>query len=71
MRNYEKQLEIFGSEIADDQMKKENDKEWVITLDRYKVAQSISKIYSVDLRKVTDDLDEQIKKYKNKNRFKK
>jgi hypothetical protein len=62
MRPYEKQIEIFGYEIADEIIRKENDKEWKGSLDRFKIAQSISKIYERDLRNVSDDLDDSIKK---------
>jgi hypothetical protein len=62
MRTYEKQIEIFGYEIADEVVKRENDKNYQFSLDRFKISQSISKIYEKDLREVSDDLDDQIKK---------
>lgn len=62
MRTYEKQIEIFGYEIADEVVKRENDKNYQFSLDRFKISQSISKIYEKDLRQVSDDLDDQIKK---------
>jgi len=62
MKTYEKQIEIFGYEIADEVVKRENDKNYQFSLDRFKISQSISKIYEKDLREVSDDLDDQIKK---------
>lgn len=62
MKTYEKQIEIFGYEIADEVVKRDNDKNYQFSLDRFKIAQSISKIYERDLRQILDDLDDEIKK---------
>lgn len=62
MRPYQKQIELFGYEIADEIIKKEGDKSFQSSLDRYKITQSIAKIYEKELRDVSDDLDDQIKK---------
>lgn len=71
MRTYEKQIEIFGYEIADEVMKRDKDKNFQFSLDRFKIAQSISKIYEKDLREVSDDLDDEIKKSMKKRRLEK
>lgn len=71
MRTYEKQIEIFGYEIADEVTKRENDKNFQFSLDRFKIAQSISKIYERDLRQVSEDLDDQIKKSLKRRRLEK
>lgn len=70
MRSYEKQLEEFGYEIADEILKKENDPKWEITLDQIKIARSLSTIYDKELRKATEDLDYAIRKSLNKMRNK-
>lgn len=61
MKTYTDQIKVFGYELADDVIKKEKDKNWVSNLDRFKIASSISKIYDIDLRQVSDDLDDSIK----------
>jgi hypothetical protein len=60
MKSYEKQLEEFGREIADEVISKEKDYKYESSLDRYQIARSLSSIYSQDLRKATEDLDRSI-----------
>ena len=60
MKTYTDQIKIFGYELADDIIKKEKDKNWVSNMDRFKIASSLSKIYDIDLRRATDDLDNSI-----------
>jgi hypothetical protein len=60
MKSYEKQLEEFGREIADEVIIKEKDYKYEASLDRYQIARSLASIYSQDLRKATEDLDRSI-----------
>jgi hypothetical protein len=59
---YEKQISEFGREIADETIKKEKDSTYKISLDRFSIASSISSIHNVELRTVTEDLDNSILK---------
>ena len=60
MKSYEKQIEEFGKEIADEVVLKEKNYKYEIFLDRYEIARSLSSIHSEDLRKSTEDLDKSI-----------
>jgi hypothetical protein len=60
MKSYEKQIEEFGKEIADEVVLKEKNYKYEIFLDRYEIARSLSSIHSEDLRKTTEDLDKSI-----------
>jgi len=66
---YEKQISEFGREIADETIRKEKDNTYKNSLDRFSIARSISNIYDVELRTVTEDLDnsilKEIKRMKN------
>ena len=62
MKSYEKQLEEFGKEIADEVILKEKNYKYELFLDRYEIARSLSSIHSEDLRKTTEDLDKSIDK---------
>ena len=62
MKSYEKQLEEFGREIADEVITKEKDYKYEVSLDRYQISRSLSSIYNQDLRKTTEDLDISINK---------
>ena len=62
MKYYEKQLEEFGREIADEVITKEKDYKYEVSLDRYQISRSLSSIYNQDLRKTTEDLDISINK---------
>jgi len=62
MKSYEKQIEEFGKEIADEVITKEKNYKYEIFLDRYEIARSLSSIHSEDLRKTTEDLDKSIDK---------
>lgn len=62
MKSYEKQLEEFGREIADEVISKEKDYKYKASLDRYEISRSLSSIYSHDLSKTTEDLDRSINK---------
>lgn len=61
MKTYLDQIRIFGYELADETTKKEKDKNWKSDLNKSKIANSISKIYDIDLIQVSDDLDKSIK----------
>jgi hypothetical protein len=60
MKSYEKQLEEFGKEIADEVLIKEKDYKYEASLDRYQISRSLASIYNQDLRKATEDLDKSI-----------
>ena len=60
MKSYEKQIEEFGKEIADEVILKEKNYKYEGFLDRYEIARSLSSIHSEDLRKTTEDLDKSI-----------
>lgn len=60
MKTYEKQLEEFGREIADEVITKEKDHKYVASLDKYQISKSLSTIHNKDLRKTTEDLDRSI-----------
>ena len=60
MKSYEKQIEEFGKEIADEVILKEKNYKYEVFLDRYEIARSLSSIHSEDLRKTTEDLDKSI-----------
>lgn len=62
MKSYEKQLEEFGREIADEVLTKEKDYKYEASLDRDQISRSLSSIYSKDLIKTTEDLDRSINK---------
>lgn len=62
MKSYEKQLEEFGKEIADEVILKEKNYKYEVFLDRYEIARSLSSIHNQDLRKATEDLDRSIDK---------
>lgn len=62
MKSYEKQLEEFGREIADEVISKEKDHKYEASLDRYQISKSLASIYNQDLRKATEDLDKSINK---------
>jgi hypothetical protein len=62
MKSYEKQLEEFGKEIADEVITKEKNYKYEASLDRYQISKSISSIYNQDLRKTTEDLDRSVNK---------
>jgi uncharacterized FlaG/YvyC family protein len=61
MRAYKKQIEEFGKEIATDIVRKETNESWSV-MDRFATADSIARIYDEDIRKVTEDLEEEIKR---------
>jgi hypothetical protein len=61
MRPYKKQIEEFGKEIATDIVEKETNEKWSV-MDRFATADSIARIYDEDVRKVTEDLEDEIKK---------
>jgi hypothetical protein len=63
MKSYEKQLEEFGREIADEVISKEKDYKYEASLDRYQIAKSLSSIYSKGLIKATEDLDRSINRF--------
>jgi hypothetical protein len=63
MRNYDNQIDLFGKEIADEVIIKENNNKYELTLDRYQIARSLSSIYDQDLRKTTEDLNRSINLY--------
>jgi hypothetical protein len=69
MKSYEKQLEEFGYEIADEIVKKEKDSKYEACLDQYRIARSLSSIHDHGLRKTTEDLDKAINRalYKMRN----
>ncbi len=62
MKNYEKQIQEFGKEIADEILMKEKDPSYVFSLEKNSIARSISTIYEEDLRKTTEDLQSSINK---------
>ena len=62
MKSYEKQLEEFGREIADEVITKEKNHKYEASLDRYQISKSLASIYNQDLRKATEDLDRSIDK---------
>ena len=62
MKSYEKQLEEFGREIADEVIYKKKDYKYEASLDRYQISRSLASIYGQDLRKATEDLDRSINK---------
>ena len=61
MRAYRKQIEEFAKEIATDIVRKETNENWSV-MDRFATADSISRIYDEDIKKVTDDLEDEIKR---------
>jgi hypothetical protein len=60
MKNYEKQIQEFGKEIADEILMKEKDPSYLFCLEKNSISRSISTIYDVDLRKATEDLESSI-----------
>lgn len=60
MKSYEKQLEEFGREIADEVITKEKNYKYVIYLDRIKISKSLSTIHNKDLSETIEDLDRSI-----------
>lgn len=62
MRSYEKQIQEFAKEIADENITKSQNPGYEPVLDLLSVARSISNIYSVDLRKATEDLESEVRK---------
>ncbi len=69
MKSYEKQLEEFGYEIADEIIKKERDHRYEPCLEQHRIARSLSSIHDHGLRKTTEDLDKAVNKalYKMRN----
>jgi hypothetical protein len=61
MKTYQNQIDIFSKEIAKDLIQRETNPKWEI-MNKFSIAQSISTIYEEDLRKVTEDLETEIKK---------
>ena len=61
MRAYRKQIEEFGKEIATDIVRKETNESWSV-MDRFATADSIARIYNEDIIKVTEDLEDEIKR---------
>jgi hypothetical protein len=62
MKNYEKHIEEFGKEIADEAVKKMRDPKFKPYLEKLNIATSISRIYSVEIMMVMEDLDKSISK---------
>lgn len=62
MKTYEKHIEELGYEIADEIVKKESDPKWEITLEQNSVSRSLSTIYDKDIKKVSADLDNVIRR---------
>lgn len=62
VKTYENHVNELGYEIADDIIKKEENTQWEVTFYRDKVAKSLSLIYERDIKKVSDDLEEAIKR---------
>ena len=60
MKNYEKQIEEFGKEIADEVVKKMSDPKFTPYLERYKVASSIARIHDVEIMVAMEDLEKSI-----------
>lgn len=60
MKSYEKQLEEFGREIADEVITKEKNYKYVVYLDRIKISKSLSTIHNKDLSETIEDLDRSI-----------
>jgi hypothetical protein len=63
MKNYEKQIEEFGKEIADEVVQKMRDPKFTPYLERYKVATSISRIHDVEIMVAMEDLEKSISKH--------
>lgn len=61
MRAYRKQIEEFAKEIATDVVRRETNESWSV-MDRFATADSIARIYDEDIRKVTEDLEDEIKR---------
>ena len=61
MANLDLTDEEFAKEIATDIVRKETNENWSV-MDRFATADSISRIYDEDIKKVTDDLEDEIKR---------
>ena len=66
MENYKKYLERIAEEIVSETKLKTKYPTYEPVLDKYKLSESISSIYSMDLMEVTIDLDDAIKKASRK-----
>lgn len=62
MKSYEKEIEDLGFEIADDMIRKQEDPNWEITLNRDQIARSLAMIYDKAPNRVSRDLEDSIKK---------
>jgi hypothetical protein len=62
MESYKKYLEKIAEEIVSETKTKKEYPNYEPVLDRYLISESVSKIYGMDLMKVTVDLDDEIKK---------
>ena len=62
MESYKKYLEKIAEEIVSETKTKKEYPNSEPVLDRYLISESVSKIYGMDLMKVTVDLDDEIKK---------
>lgn len=62
MRNYNKQIEKFGKEIADEILEKEKNPSYLPCLDVTDISRSIARIHNTDLGKTMEDLEDSISK---------
>jgi len=62
MENYKKYIEKIAEEISSEEKTKKEYPSYEPVLDRYLIAESVSRIYDMDLMKVTVDLDDEIRK---------
>lgn len=62
MESYKKYLEKIAEEIVSEIETKKKYPTYEPILDRYTISETVSRIYEMDLMKVTVDLDDEIKK---------
>lgn len=62
MESYKKYLEKIAEEIVSEIETKKKYPTYETVLDRYSISESVSRVYDMDLMKVTVDLEDEIKK---------
>jgi hypothetical protein len=68
MKEYDKQIDKFGKEIADEILAKEKNPSYVPFLVKESIARSISNIYGELFIKASDDLEDSIQRALRKRR---
>jgi len=60
MKNYEKHIEDWGKELADEVVKKMRNPKFTPFLEKLKIAQSLSTIHDTSVMEVMEDLEKSI-----------